>query len=151
MSKSRIPLFFAVLAMTQITACTTPEQRYAQELRNQALQRGVEARRQASLDIRCREYGFELRTPGFAQCMMKLDLAERQAAQALSQRKVLESRCGLAETQGWLAPTATGSFGEGAQRAAAAYNACMAGLPPPRSTNIICQRQGPNDVYCFSQ
>jgi hypothetical protein len=150
MFKSSITLFFAVLAITQITACTTPEQRYAQEQRAQVVQRGVEARRQASLDIRCRGYGFELGTTGFAQCMMKLDQAERQTANAQSQRRELESRCELAKAQGLLAPTATGSFGESAQRGAAAYNACMAGLPPP-VTRVICQRQGQNEVYCFSQ
>jgi hypothetical protein len=151
MFKSSITLFFAVLAITQITACTTPEQRYAQEQRAQVVQRGLEARRQASLDIRCRGYGFELGTTGFAQCMMKLDQAERQTAQAQNQRKELESRCGLAEAQGWLAPTATGSFSEGAQRAAAAYNACMAGLPTPKSNRVICRREGRDEVYCFNQ
>jgi hypothetical protein len=105
---------------------------------------------EAALEARCRGYGFESQSAGIAQCMLQLDQAERQAAQAQSQRKELESRCGLAEAQGWLAPTATGSFGEGAQRAAAAYNACMAGLPPP-VTRVICQRQGANEAYCFSQ
>jgi len=105
---------------------------------------------EAALEARCRGYGFEPQSAGIAQCMLQLDQAERQAVQAQSQRKELESRCGLAEAQGWLAPTTTGSFGEGAQRAAAAYNACMAGLPPP-VTRVICQRQGANEAYCFSQ
>ena len=148
----KIKIFLlALTVLLGISACSTPEQRYAQEQRKQAELRAAAEQRQRALQGRCRGYGFELKTPGFAQCMMKLDQAERQAAQAQSQRKEQESRCGLAEAQGWLAPTATGSFGESAQRATAAYNACMAGLPPPRSTNIICQRQGPNDVYCFSQ
>jgi hypothetical protein len=151
MLKLRIPLFFTVLAMTLITACTTPEQRYAQERQKQAQLQAAMAQRQASLEARCRGYGFELRTTAFAQCLMKLDQAEQQAESQKKQRAELESRCEFAKAQGWLAPTTTGSFGEGAQRAAAAYNACMAGLPPPTSTRVICQRQGPNDVYCFSQ
>lgn len=148
--KKPIICLLALAALLSITACTTPEQRYAQERQRQAQQQAAMAQRQASLEARCRGYGFELKTTGFAQCMMKLDQADRQTAQAQSQRKELESRCELAEAQGWLAPTTTGSFGEGAQRAAAAYNACMAGLPPP-VTRVICQRQGPNDAYCFSQ
>lgn len=105
---------------------------------------------EAALEARCRGYGFESQSTGIAQCMLQLDQADRQLAQAQRQRKELESRCGLAEAQGWLAPTTTGSFAEGAQRAAAAYNACMAGLPTP-VTRVICQRQGPNEAYCFSQ
>lgn len=150
MLKSRIAIFCAVFAIPLITACTTPEQRYAQERQRQAQQQAAMAQRQASLEARCRGYGFELKTPGFAQCMMKLDQADRQTAQAQSQRRELESRCELAQAQGLLAPTSTGSFGESAQRGAAAYNACMAGLPPP-ATRVICQRQGPNEAYCFSQ
>ena len=150
MLKSRIASFSAVFAISLITACTTPEQRYAQERQRQAQQQAAMAQRQASLEARCRGYGFELKTTGFAQCTMKLDQADRQTAQAQSQRRELESRCELAQAQGLLAPTSTGSFGESAQRGAAAYNACMAGLPPP-VTRVICQRQGPNEAYCFSQ
>ena len=149
--KTFINLLVTGVLLCLISACSTPEQRQAQELRKQAVQRGVEARRQASLDIRCRGYGFELRTAGFAQCMMKLDQAERQAEFAQRQRHELESRCGIAEAQGWVTPTRTGSFGEGAQNAMAARNACLAGLPPPRSTQVICRREGRDEVYCFSQ
>lgn len=149
MQKVKFVLLVSAVLLS-ISACTTPEQRYAQELRAQAVQRGVEARRQASLDISCRGYGFELGTAGFAQCMMRLDQAERQTAQIQSQRRELESRCELARAQGLLAPTATGGFGESVQRGTAAYNACMAGLPPP-VTRVICQRQGANEAYCFSQ
>jgi hypothetical protein len=142
--------FFAVFALSFISACTSPYQRIMQEEHRKAEQRAVNQQQQVSLEARCRGYGFELKTPGFAQCMMKLDQADRQTAQAQSQRRELESRCELAQAQGLLAPTSTGSFGESAQRGAAAYNACMAGLPPP-ATRVICQRQGPNEAYCFSQ
>jgi hypothetical protein len=128
-----------------ISACSTPEQRQAQELKRQAVQRGAEANRQALLEARCRGYGFELRTTGFAQCMMKLDQAEQQAAQQQKQRAELESRCGLVQAQAHFTP------GKSIQDAVNAGNACMAGLPPPASTQVICQRQGPNEVYCFSQ
>ena len=150
MQTLKISLLVSAVLLS-ISACSTPEQRQAQERQRQAVERAALAQRVASLDARCRGYGFELRTTAFAQCVMKLDQADRQAEFAQRQRQELESRCGIAEAQGWVAPTRTGSFGEGAQNAMAARNACLAGLPPPRSTNIICQRQGPNDVYCFSQ
>ena len=151
MLKSRIPLFFAVLAMTLITACTTPQQRYAQEQRKQAELRAAAEQRQRALEGQCRNYGFEPRTTAFSQCLMQLDQAQRQAALALRQSEAQESQCELARSQGLLAPTRTGSFGESLQRGNEAYSACMAGQPVPKSKNIICQRQGPNDVYCFSQ
>ncbi len=145
MLKTRIPLYFAVLAMTLITACTTPEQRYAQERQKQAQLQAAMAQRQASLEARCRGYGFELRTTAFAQCLMKLDQAEQQAAQQKKQRDELESRCGFVQAQAHFTP------GKSIQDAVNAGNACLAGLPPPAATRVICQRQGPNDVYCFSQ
>jgi hypothetical protein len=58
-------------------------------------QQSAMAQRQAFLEARCRGYGFELKTPGFAQCMMKLDQAERQAAQAQSKRKYWDPDAGL--------------------------------------------------------
>jgi hypothetical protein len=139
------------ILLCQISACSTPEQLRAQELKRQAVLRGAEANRQALLDARCRGYGFELRTAGFAQCMMKLDQADRQTAQAESQRRQLESRCELARAQGYGAPTRTGGWSESLENGTNAYSACMAGLPAPQGTNIICQRQGANDVYCFRQ
>ena len=139
------------ILLCQISACSTPEQRQAQERQRQAVERAAQAQRIASLEARCRGYGFELRTTGFAQCMMKLDQADQQTAQAESQRRDLESRCELARAQGYLAPTMTGGWGESVQNGTNAYNACMAGLPAPQGKNIICQRQGANDLYCFRQ
>jgi hypothetical protein len=132
------------ILLCQISACSTPEQRQAQELKRQAVQRGAEANRQASLEARCRGYGFELRTAGFAQCMMKLDQADQQTAFQNMQREDLEYRCGLVQAQALLTP------GNSIQAGVDAGNACMAGMPPP-VTRVICQRQGSNDVYCFSQ
>ena len=139
------------ILLCQIAACSTPEQRQAQERQRQAVERAAQAQRIASLEARCRGYGFELRTTGFAQCMMKLDQADQQTAQAESQRRELESRCELARAQGYLAPTMTGGWGEGVQNGTNAYNACMAGLPPPRSNQVICRREGRDEFYCFNQ
>ena len=85
-------------------------------------------------------YGFDPKSTGITKCIFQLEQPDQQTAQtqiqhrelkALAQnlQKELESRFGLAEAQGWLAPSTTVSFGESAQLAAAAYNACMAGLP----------------------
>jgi hypothetical protein len=141
----------ASTVMLAISACTTPEQRYAQEQRKQAELRAAAEQRQRALAWQCRNYGFEPQTTAFSQCLLQLDQAQQQAALALKQSREQDSRCELARSQQLLAPTGTGSFGEALQRGNNAYNACMSGLPAPRSKNIICQRQGPNDVYCFSQ
>ena len=148
MLKSHIPIIFAVMAMALITACTTPEQRYAQERQRQAQQQAAMAQRQASLEARCRGYGFELRTTAFAQCLMKLDQAEQQAAQQQKQRAELESRCGLVQAQAHFIP---GNSIQEAVEAGEAGEACMAGMPPPRSNRFICRREGRDEVYCFSQ
>ena len=139
------------ILLCQIAACSTPEQRQAQERQRQAVERAAQAQRIASLEARCRGYGFELRTSGFAQCMMKLDQADRQTAQAESQRRELESRCELARAQGYGAPTMTGGWSESLQNGTNAYSACMAGLPPPRSNQVICRREGRDEFYCFNQ
>ena len=68
------------ILLCQISACSTPEQRQAQERQRQAVERAALAQRVASLDARSRGYGFELKTTGFAQCVMKLDQADRQTA-----------------------------------------------------------------------
>ena len=133
------------ILLCQIAACSTPEQRQAQERQRQAVERAAQAQRIASLEARCRGYGFELRTAGFAQCMMKLDQADRQTAQAESQRRELESRCGLVQAQAHFTP------GKSIQDAVDAGNSCMAGLPPPRSNQVICRREGRDEFYCFSQ
>jgi hypothetical protein len=146
-----LTLLLASTVLLSISGCTTPEQRYAQEQRKQAELRAAAAQKQRALEGQCRSYGFEPRTTAFSQCLMQLDQAQRQAALAQRQSQAQESQCELARSQGLLAPTRTGSFGESLQRGNEAYNACMAGQPAPRSKNIICQRQGPNDVYCFSQ
>ena len=143
--ETRISLFFAILAMSLIAACVTPEQRYAQEQRRQAEQRAAYAQRQALLESRCRGYGFEQRTTAFAQCLMKLDQAERQVEFQIKQRDELESRCGLVQAQAHFTP------GISILEAVDAYNTCMAGLPPPRSNRVICRREGRDEVYCFSQ
>jgi hypothetical protein len=138
-------LFLACGVLLLISACTTPEQRRFQEQQQQKALRVANQQRQASLEARCRGYGFEFKTVEFAQCLMKLDQAEQQAAQAQSQRKELESRCALVQAQVHF------TTGKSIQDAVDAGNACLAGLPPPRSNRVICRREGRDEVYCFSQ
>ena len=82
-------------------------------------------------------------------------IAQKEAAarqnQINQQRAQLESQCDYVKGQAYLAPTRTGNFWESNNNAMAAYNNCMAGLPPPRSVNVICNRQGSNQIACFSQ
>ena len=145
MLKSRIGIFFAVFTMPLVTACATPEQRYAQERQKQALQPAAMAQRQASLEASCRGYGFELKTNGFAQCIMQLDQVQQQAAQQQKQRAELESRCGLVQAQALL------THGNSIQEAVEAGEACMAGMPPLRSNRFICRREGRDEAYCFRE
>lgn len=149
--KKLVFVFFVSLAVMAISACSTPEKRYAREQRKQAEFRAKKEERQREMEGRCTGYGFKPNTTAFSQCLMQLDQAQRQAELALEQRQAQESRCGYARAQGLLAPTRTGSFVESVQRGEDAYNACMAGLPPLRGTNIICQRQGRNGFNCFDQ
>lgn len=150
MHKLKIFLLASTVLLA-ISACTTPEQRQFQEQQRQKALRVEYQQRQASLEARCRAYGFELNSIGFAQCKMKLDQSDQQMAQAQSQRREIESRCELARAQGLAAPTRTGGWGEGLQNGNNAYNACLAGLPPPRSNQVICRREGRDEFYCFSQ
>ena len=143
-------LFLACGVLALISACATPEQRQFQEQQQQKALGVANQQRQASLEARCRGYGFEFKTVEFAQCLMKLDQAEQQAAQAQSQRRELESRCELARMRAASATT-SGQLGDAAINGNNALNACMAGLPPPRSNRFICRREGLKDVYCFNQ
>jgi 1,6-anhydro-N-acetylmuramate kinase len=144
-------LLVAVCAVSSLLGCATPEQRYAEQQRQAEQRRATEERLRQAVQARCRGYGFEPQTTAFSQCAMQLDQAFRQAAMALQARRNLESQCESARGQTLLMPTPTGSFGEAMQRGNAAYNACIAGLPPPPSMNFMCQRQGRDQVYCFSQ
>jgi hypothetical protein len=143
-------LFLACGVLLLISACTTPEQRRFQEQQQQKALRVANQQRQASLEAQCRGYGFEFKTVEFAQCLMKLDQAEQQAVQAQSQRRELESRCELARMRAF-SGTTSGQLGDAEINGTNALNACMAGLPPPRSNRVICRREGRDEVYCFSQ
>lgn len=93
---------------------------------------------------RCEGYGFQQGTDGFANCIMQMENAQAQASMQAQARAQLEKNCGLARSQGFLAPTRTGNFAESAQNANEAYSRCMAGLPPPHSYIINCNRNGSN-------
>ncbi len=141
----------ALCAFGALMGCSTPEERYAEQQRQAEQRRATEERLRRTVETRCRGYGFAPQTTAFSQCLMQLDQAFRQAAMALQARRNLESQCESARGQTLLMPTPTGNFGEALQRGNAAYSACMAGLPPPPSMNFVCQRQSPDQVYCFSR
>jgi hypothetical protein len=149
MNRKTVSLAMVTVALL-ISGCATPEQRYRQEQQRIAAQRAAAENVRRDLENRCRGYGFQPGTTPFAQCLMQLDQSVRQAAAAQAARKQLESRCEGLMSQEYFNPGRTGSFGEAQQRASAAYNNCMAGLPLPQSTNITCRLVGSNQVRCFN-
>jgi hypothetical protein len=98
----------------------------------------------------CQVYGFQKGTNAFAQCLMQIDIAQRQADIEKQSRVKLEQRCELARANGFTQQTRTGNFVENLQLATQAYNNCIAGLPPPKSGLINCNVSG-NNVTCFAQ
>ena len=132
------------------------EQQRREQLAKIEAERQQEARRKAAIENQCKAYGFAQGTTPYSQCLMKIDAAQQAAAarqaEIAQQRAQLESQCSMIRAQAWQAPTQTGSFFEGLNNSNAAYNNCMAGLPPPpQRLNVICNKQGLDQIYCFSQ
>lgn len=148
-----LSLLITAIAIAGLAGCSTREQRQREVAQRAQAQIAAAESIRSGLENRCRGYGFQPGTTAFAQCLMQLDQALQQVAAAQAARKEMERRCALAEAQGYLAPTRTGSFAESQQLASAAYSRCMAGLPPPPQLNVICRREPglPNQVYCFNQ
>lgn len=99
---------------------------------------------------RCAQYGFETGTNAFAQCLMQMDIVQRQINAENQARVNLERKCQFARSNGFAQQTRTGSFIESLGLATQAYNNCMAGLPPPNSGIINCNKSGDN-ITCFAQ
>jgi len=105
---------------------------------------------QETADSRCDQYGFQKGTNAYAQCLMQIDIAERQLSAEIQVRANRQNSCQMAKANAYLQPTRTGNFFESQQLADQAYNNCMAGLPPPRSGLINCHKSGDN-ITCFAQ
>jgi hypothetical protein len=153
-------LKYSLLAILTIylAGCASPEQlrRYEAQRRAEvqaaeAAKRREEAAKRTAMIDQCRGYGFNSGTTGFSNCLMQLDQANMQLEQARLERQNLEARCRYAEAEGWLAPTRTGSFFEGAQRAAQYRNNCLAGLPPPKNSVICNASKDGQSIYCYAQ
>jgi uncharacterized protein YceK len=145
-----LSILLSVLLVLTLSGCASREQRAAQERERQEKVREAAAQMRTAIENRCRGYGFEKGTAAFSSCVMQMDLLTQQILAERKARNDLESRCSLARGQGYLAPTRTGNFGESLAIANSAYENCMAGLPPSRPANIICQRQERDRVYCFN-
>jgi hypothetical protein len=126
----------------------------AREQQNQyfAAQRQIEQMRTAA-ESQCRGYGFAPGTTPFAQCVMQIDMAkraafdqQRQAEQLRSQR---HSQCRLVQSQAWL--SSGPSFFEALPQVSAAFDNCMAGIPPPPKLEVFCSRIGRDEVRCSSR
>jgi hypothetical protein len=131
-----------VTVLLLVSGCATPEQRYRQEQQRIAAQRAAAENLRRDLESRCRGYGFQPGTTPFAQCLMQLDQAVRQAAAAQQARKQQEGRCSDIQAQACLTPGRSDCF--------TAYQTCMAGLPPQQPINITCRLVGSNQVRCFN-
>ena len=98
----------------------------------------------------CDSYGFQKGTNAYAQCLMQIDIAQRQMNAEIQARANRQFSCQMAKANAYLQPTRTGNFFESQQFADQTYNNCMAGLPPPRSGIINCHKSG-DDISCFAQ
>jgi hypothetical protein len=127
-----------------------------EDRRKQAIQLQLEEeRRRAQIERQCESYGFKKQTTPFSQCVMQIDVAQRELRarqEKLDQERAQrESACKLQQAQAYLAPSRTGSFAESNDKAMTAYSNCMAGLPPQQPLNMICNKQGKDGFYCFAQ
>ena len=141
----------ASLVLAAISGCATPEQIAAEQRRKAEQQNAARAQMRLAIEGKCRSYGFTAGTTAFSNCLMQMDQQVQAALREARARSELESQCDMARAQGLAAPTRTGGFGESVQNGNVAYANCMAGLPSSQPKNIVCQRQGKDDVYCFSQ
>jgi hypothetical protein len=103
-----------------------------------------------SAESQCDGYGFQKGTNAYAQCMMQIDIAQKQANMQRQERANREYQCQMAKANAMLQPGRTGNFFEGLQFSTQTYNNCMAGLPPPSSGLINCHKSGDN-ITCFAQ
>jgi hypothetical protein len=126
----------------------------AREQQNQyfAVQQQIEQMRTAA-ESQCRGYGFTPGTTPFAQCVMQIDTAKRaafdQQKQAEQLRSQRYSQCKLIESQAWL--SSGPSFFEALPQVKAAFDNCMAGIPPPPKLEVFCSRIGRDEVKCSSR
>ena len=154
--KSKI--WLTCLALLLLCSCaTSPEERARQQAEARRAEsarveaeRRFEAQRRVKIDNQCRSYGFSPGTTPFSECVMKIDVAEREVTKqrtiAAVQQEQRVSQCKMVEAQAWLTPGL--NFADGAAKASSAFQNCMAGLPPPPNINLTCMKVGANQVEC---
>jgi hypothetical protein len=147
----KLTLALICISLGVLSGCASKEQRAAQERERQARIKAAAENLHRAIEGKCRSYGFQHGTNAFSSCVMQLDLISQETIAASRARAQQEANCSAAMGQGFLAPTRTGGFGESLGHASAAYQNCMAELPPQRSRNVICTRQGKDEVHCFTQ
>jgi hypothetical protein len=119
---------------------------------DRSIQQATQIRSDA--DRQCAGYGFVSGTTPFAQCVMQIDIAQRAALERRQQVERLRSQrysqCKLEEGQMWLEP-GRGDFFQTATRVRQRFESCMAGLPPPPSIDVICNRVSRDQISCSSR
>lgn len=175
--KNHCRLGLVLLSLMFIAGCSTPEQRHFRQVQEQKKlrieeQKRIEAantqqrieqiraqHRVELIERRCKSYGFEPKTPAYANCLMQLDQADReierqksaidgQNAAAAEARKALESRCRLEQAQIYIDPRNNGGFADTQMRASAAWERCLSGSPPLPSLDLDCERRTGNQLAC---
>lgn len=143
-------VIMSVIAIFLLSGCSSPQKRAAMPDDRQQKARVAATLMRTAVENKCLGYGFEKGTTAFASCVMQIDLLTQRIVSERNRQSEMESRCSIARAQGYIAPTASGNFGESLANANDAYANCMAGLPPSRPVNVICQRQERDRVYCFT-
>ena len=127
----------------------------AREQQNQyfAAQQQIQQMRTAA-ESQCRGYGFAQGTTPFSQCVMQIDTAKRAAFDQQKQTEQLRaqrySQCKLVESQAWLSGSSSNFF-DALPQVKAAFDNCMAGIPPPPKLEVFCSRIGRDEVRCSSR
>jgi hypothetical protein len=140
-----------------VQTCTGTPQPNSESSRRQVAEyeraRQLAAQIRSDADRQCAGYGFVSGTTPFAQCVMQIDTAKRAAVetmqQAQRQRDQRYSQCKRVESQAWL--SSGPNFFESLPQVKAAFDNCMAGIPPPPKLEVFCSRIGRDEVRCSSR
>ena len=163
--KMRLHLYASVVLCSIIfSGCAlSPEYRARMEqIERQEQQQRAEAARQReiqrknAIENQCVGYGFQRGTPLFSNCLMKLDIAQREAMSrhmaVEAQNKRMKERCDdVASSAFNAANNARKTMYEASVAGSEARTNCLAGLPPPATVpqmRVSCTKVNENTVNC---
>lgn len=143
-----VKILLAVVSLGSLVGCQALQLAYLAQLEQQArdekIQRARElARRETQVQVfakECRGFGFADGSPELKSCVTQLEQLDRIRQAEIDRQNQLQYRCRAIYSSRLLSNTSSGTSGESFNNAAEAYNACMAGLPIPKT--------GPRNFYC---